>query len=692
MLKLVPTNVKLKEQLKIFQLLHLPENLRVLHFSQGDTRDAVRTSFDGAKKSNKNAIRAVCNKLEMLKNLRALIFNIRLSGSTDFSELQKVCASHPNLMYLVIYSSVNILEHSYRGNRKRVLREHLCQEYTVLKQLGETRLVFVGDGRSGKTSTIRSLIGLDFRVKERSTLLLDLKYIIRLSDLEYSAPLTNRVTRHEISLQRILFNLPQHIDLETQQQNIASYNFSFEDELIESVLEMHYYSNEYAYGGDFHSLRKDVSKYLLVSDFGGQETFYAVHHLFLSSFGLVCLVFNAAKLDSNHLEKFRFWCESLVENASSATIFLIGTHWKKAEKIYGANAFEIVNYFISQVLNKLRTRLRIVMNKDLLFFPIENSNIHEKRELISNLKLELHSEIMESGIEMKQQFVKAIPFGHIVFMDNLQQEHTHLPLTVFEQKAFESGFTPEEIPSLLSVYADSGLIFYEEKMKYLPKDTNMVILSPSWLATALAKFIHDPEFHNFALQISKSSFVEYRKYISTGILSMCLLEDTLRRYNSVERKYIIELCLQMQILIKDPRLVIGEESFIVPTSIPKLTKEEISALKLDKSYHFKILSRKVFTNYDFVSFIFVIWVKSKDNSVSNNSLVSKYFARIVVSNDLQISVSFLRKENCFGICAQGYLGFETIKLGCLEWNQGSLLREYVPNYGNKQENTRSLMS
>eukprot|EP00924_Labyrinthula_sp_SR-Ha-C_P006311 snap_masked-scaffold_31-processed-gene-2.39-mRNA-1 protein AED:1.00 eAED:1.00 QI:0/0/0/0/1/1/2/0/340 len=250
-------------------------------------------------------------------------------------------------------------------------------------------------------------------------------------------------------------------------------------------------------------------------------------------------------------------------------------------------------------------------------------------------------------------FLKAVPLAHIVFLDNLEQEHTHVSLAVFKQKALESGFTSEEISSLLIAYSDSGLILFEERVKNLPSNTNLVILSPSWLATAISRFIHDPELHNFALQISKSSYFEYQKYISTGVLSLRLLEDTLKRYTSLERKFIIELCLQMHILIKHPKSAVGEVSFIVPTIIPELTKKVVKDLKRQKSYNFKILSQKT------------------------------YFARIVISNNLQISITLLKEENNFGVGAHGYLGLKKIKQECLLWKQDSLLRNSVVECANK---------
>eukprot|EP00924_Labyrinthula_sp_SR-Ha-C_P017007 snap_masked-scaffold_75-processed-gene-0.23-mRNA-1 protein AED:1.00 eAED:1.00 QI:0/0/0/0/1/1/2/0/705 len=661
-------------------------------FDKGFDGRAMDPDIERLKLNQKAELMAISTKLRMLSNLRTLIFYLRGGGISDFSEIEEVCKTHPNLMYLEIDEIRNVLEHCYKANTRRIIKAQLRSEYSVFKQIAETRIVFIGDGRSGKTSTIKNMVGLDFHVKERSTLLLDLKYIIEIENL-IEIPLNpTQLTRRDISLRRIWRSVPGRIQLEDDEEKPNNYVFSFEDELVDTVSEIHVQPGHYWNHARKNFFEKASVNYLLVSDFGGQESFYAAHHLFLSSFGVFCVVFDASKLDENHLERFKFWCDSLLENANGATIFVIATHWEKAKKTFGAKVYEIVNTYLSQVVKKLRAKVGIVMNENFLFFPVENSESKEKKELLVNLKQKLHSEVMENKYTMKKQFMKTVPLAHIVFMDNLEQEHTHVSLAVFEQKALKSGFTSDEISSLLIAYSDSGLILFEERVKNLPSNTNLVILSPSWLAKAISRFIHDPELHNFALQISKSSYSEYQKYISTGVLSLHLLEDTLKRYTSLERKFIIELCLQMHIFIKHPKSEVGEVSFIVPTIIPKLTKKEVKDLKIQKKYNFKILSQKTFSNYDFVSFILVVWMKTENESFSDENLVSRYFARIIISNNLQISITFLKEENSFGVGAHGYLGFNKIKQECLLWKQDSLLKNSAVESANNVAVESSLRS
>lgn len=66
---------------------------------------------------------------------------------------------------------------------------------------------------------------------------------------------------------------------------------------------------------------------LALWDFGGQEVFHSLHHLFLTKNGLYCLVFDLVRLvqyPKESLSKLSFWAESLLLHARQAPVILVG--------------------------------------------------------------------------------------------------------------------------------------------------------------------------------------------------------------------------------------------------------------------------------------------------------------------------------------------------------------------------------
>lgn len=67
---------------------------------------------------------------------------------------------------------------------------------------------------------------------------------------------------------------------------------------------------------------------MTIWDYGGQRVFYALHHLFLTQYGVYVLVFDMREMikdKKNALSYVTFWLNSIKLHADGAPILMVGT-------------------------------------------------------------------------------------------------------------------------------------------------------------------------------------------------------------------------------------------------------------------------------------------------------------------------------------------------------------------------------
>eukprot|EP00924_Labyrinthula_sp_SR-Ha-C_P004231 snap_masked-scaffold_3-processed-gene-17.41-mRNA-1 protein AED:1.00 eAED:1.00 QI:0/-1/0/0/-1/1/1/0/76 len=65
--------------------------------------------------------------------------------------------------------------------------------------------------------------------------------------------------------------------------------------------------------------------FLRVYDFGRQELFSSVHHIFMIRKVIYLIVFNMINLNKNDLFRLKFWCGSILRNVPKASVLFVGT-------------------------------------------------------------------------------------------------------------------------------------------------------------------------------------------------------------------------------------------------------------------------------------------------------------------------------------------------------------------------------
>ena len=121
-------------------------------------------------------------------------------------------------------------------------------------------------------------------------------------------------------------------------------------------------------------------------DFGGQEVFYALHHLFLTQQGIYLVVFSLKDLRDDEaatLKYVKYWLESIRIHGKDAPVFVVGTFMDKiGHKLWrftsGLSRDASPVERIDQVMSKLTQPFKgVVRNKveKLSFFPVTNTNV-----------------------------------------------------------------------------------------------------------------------------------------------------------------------------------------------------------------------------------------------------------------------------------------------------------------------------
>eukprot|EP00924_Labyrinthula_sp_SR-Ha-C_P011425 snap_masked-scaffold_46-processed-gene-0.23-mRNA-1 protein AED:1.00 eAED:1.00 QI:0/0/0/0/1/1/7/0/763 len=585
-------------------------------------------------------ISAIKNYLKTNTTINSLKYgrNTRFEevSEEDIIELQEIVDSHPSILGLRVHNSF-IEPKGKRKLLKKLVHSALQSQYENFKELKEVPVILMGDGRTGKTSLLRNLSGKSFQKETQSTLVLEDYQIFQVNHVGNKF---KPVTKYNLSVQRVKNMLGTYYEVEDEVQKESKYNLDFEDELITRTITEKSFVEQYVTTNMFSGFTTSDT-FLRVYDFGGQEVFSSVHHIFMNKKAIYLVVFNMTKLKEKNLFRLKFWCESILRNTPKAPVFFIGTFLNTFLK--KNKTLENINYKFESFLSELSGKLTIIEDIETIFFPVENAVDSDKsrenaikKELISigRYKSKLNS-LLNPRIPIKSVYV--------LFLDNCREELSYMTVQEFKLKAKKCNFYEEEMEEMLEIYSKEGIISYFPDLN-LSDSENFIFFAPSFLAQALGSFIRDESFHQLAFRTNKNVFSNYRKYIDTGIIRKDLFEVLLQQYTKKEREYVLSLALHSLILFVDPR---EKNSFIVPELLPEGKDKKLKGFKGNKKV---INSVSPITIATFVSIIFLF--------LENNNIVEshifKYFARFIFSVENILDIYFLEENKI----VLNYIGYE----------------------------------
>ena len=476
--------------------------------------------------------------------------------------------------------------------------------------------MFIGNGGAGKTTAMRTLVGLPFRKAYVSTIVgdadgqvelhagnisewklasnrpgenllaTDLKNMLKGVEITKAVQVSNggRASNSDSIDTLLTFGPPQQSKI-----NIPS---DFVEEAISTKGKLLKKPTQNRLRGYFANLARRmkqpvnnqvIRRTFALWDFGGQEVFHTVHHLFMTSNGVYILVMNLQKWLGGwetQANLLKFWLESVFLNTNAAPVVIVGTHCELLDAVSLSGISKVV-----EGLPEIRDT-NIVQNVQdrLVFFPVENSKPRKYKSAFLNLKEAIETAANESLGEVSS---KEIPLAWVFFMDYLIQDKSdYLRKGEIQQKAFRLGITKETVEEIVHFYHETGTIIHLGSLKSTVQDVldDIVLLNPHWLLKALAAFVYDVNIHRSKAFDLPEHATQIREYEDNAILPQSLLFHFWKKYSEKERKFLMalneDLLLMSQYIFKLPGASqsLPEKYFLVPGMLRKHSAAGLSTV------------------------------------------------------------------------------------------------------------------
>lgn len=469
-----------------------------------------------------------------------------------------------------------------------------------------SKIMVVGQGRAGKTATVRSLLGKPFDPKLDSTVGASISQSNTKSGgknwqdtkdekIDFTTDTAARLAalklarkRNEDANQLENFSIEDTIKYYENKQKEEEHRATvqsrdgavFDDEEITKRFNVQLVTNK-------KSGLDDIN--FTIWDYGGQTVFYTLHHLFLTRYGIYMLAFDMREvicLGKSPEEKsvtlaqtkeyLLFWLNSVYMHATEAPLMIIGTF---LDAIEDSKMLQEVDRFIKKLtVGKFD---QIVQNGGLSFFPLSNrAPQKDVTALLSpfRAKVGVNIEIIRDTIEevaRKEAFVtKPLSLRWIKTLDTmLEQEESCLTLDKVREIASACHVDkPGDIDKMLAFFHELGMIVHLTSTQNL---RNIVTTKPQWLVDALSKVIRDSTLHGFNMQqVETSGLLQaYNLMLKKSLVTRDWL-DFLWPKDRID--FLVDL-MRRTMLISDWNFgeFESEAAYLVPSLIKIIKKEDM---------------------------------------------------------------------------------------------------------------------
>ena len=345
-----------------------------------------------------------------------------------------------------------------------------------------------------------------------------------------------------------------------------------------------------------NEIETSSSIHISVFDYGGQEVFTAIHHLFLTAYGVYALCFNmewlVAKDEAEKercLKYLKFWIDSIymhtysIKSDRCAPFILIGTH---KDKVVRSDQHHDVDHILNEAFKSSGAWCSKLENKEgrgkddartnLCFFAVDNKLGREDPVLMQAMSC------METAMEEAEYTHTKVPLEWLAFIDSLREtKKSFFELSDFTAIAMKCGVQRQHIPLILRFLHEMGMCMYNDE----PALKDLVIMDAiDYLVTPASRVIcnhsgqgDDKTRHvlpeGIMSEVNKSSYrPKWQELVNEGILSTSLLpliwKDFQLAQSEVDR--LLSLMTQYGLLVP---LVSDDESegdirYVVPSLLP----------------------------------------------------------------------------------------------------------------------------
>lgn len=387
----------------------------------------------------------------------------------------------------------------------------------------------------------------------------------------------------------------------------------------------------------------DKSISFTIWDYGGQDVFYPLHHIFLSKYGIYTVVFSLVSFledEVRTVEYIQFWLNSIKIHAPAAPVFIVGTFLDKVQNQH--KSVGRVNKVVQKVISRFP---QVIHNQkeELVFFPITNTESESVRFFRSSVEKAARA----------QRFVKKkVDLRWVGFLEKL------LNLT-FEDKFFlshkkasklakETGITTrDEVQEVLQFFHQHGLLVYLDATLNLAK---VVTLNPQWLVDRISQVIRDTTLHGLdddTLEVTGLK-LDAERLATKGIISRDLLEQF---WHKSHFDFLLDL-MKQTMLISEYKFG-NEKDYLVPSMIKQKCGEfECEKYRLAVDFKSSFLPKGMFER---VLCLFVDFMAEKGHKsepllfVDQCKFEDKDLTIVLKKTEMRIEISCSSGSTCSGI-------------------------------------------
>lgn len=527
----------------------------------------------------------------------------------------------------------------------------VCAELTkpgmLVQELRRVKLMFVGRGRSGKTSLRKALKRVEFDPAEKSTRGTIAEEIFSQEDikdwavhtpkpdayrhatalsiaavLRHYETLNDVAARRDTQMGKLIDRIRAHLKVEgTGPKQLAKTRYlnqppgntvaepSVEhtavaprDEELERLIE-DYIDKEYTDRAHMAKSRRGVI--ISTWDFGGQDLFFPLHHLLLSSsgvfvvgFSLRCLLARPGDVldsSSNEIEptiaddqtavacvhSLVQWLHSIYIYAPGAPVFVVGT----GRDCFGDADLERAADLLEPVLNSSPCSEQLQDNaaepRFYSCFFVDNTRGSAggagwtEHRSVTALRAQIERTVLDS--QLCPHVSTPTPVEWLKALEQLNSTgKARLTLGEVEQVASQCNFgqhpdisLEDEVLGMLRFFTEAGLLLHYPSLEL----RDFVILKPHWLIDAATVVVREFRLHRLPCDLVAKKSLQH-KLAFASLVEKALLRASLLTilwpapaYTSSERGIILKL-MERYGLIVWLNGTGGDATFLVPALLP----------------------------------------------------------------------------------------------------------------------------
>eukprot|EP00055_Hartaetosiga_balthica_P014855 m.84206 g.84206 ORF g.84206 m.84206 type:complete len:742 (+) comp8710_c0_seq4:184-2409(+) len=447
---------------------------------------------------------------------------------------------------------------------------------------GRGKLMVVGQGRSGKTTTIDSLMGRPFNAKQQSTVGAatdNLAVTVDTEDVQSWKSVRGERTEASRALNAgaraknkrragdgvhvqhgDVSDIPPDGERESEAKEVDIVSLKHADPHIHDL------SSEEDLDYAIKTLRDDAilgagtnsdddatAVTFKVFDLGGQSTFYVFHQFFLTKYAVYLVVFSMAEVTSKeedvHKESWEFlmyWLSTLFLYARGAPVFLVGTY---GDVIKSRKQHEDIDRMLFNKLNHHPIFEQVIRNSssNLWFWPVDNSISIEDAH-IQDLQKTITS------VASTQSFVNTpVPIKSLAFYDELTKvyKETGRPCFTLEEVgevAASLRLTSEQAIAYLRFWHRFGMLLYYDT---IPGMDELVILDPQWAIDMMSKVIRNFSLHHVLEDKNARKHADlWRDFTTRAVLDHKLLAILWENVDGSIAQSFLELMVRFGLIVE----------------------------------------------------------------------------------------------------------------------------------------------